>query len=364
MTRHILTEEEKIDILKKCDLYPRRWSIISRLTGIAPSTIKSFYLSYQKHGKMFPKRGRKQSIDPLDKQDVINYITIDPELSLNDLASMTDISKTSVYNILLENKITYHPKIAISPVTDRHKRNRVQFSMQFANIPYQNIPQIIFTDESTVEVNLKNGGVWRKRGFYNESAFYIREAHPLRVMVWGAIGPLGFRTPLILVRGNMDSESYIQMLRDNQIFPMISQAFGNHWWYQQDNAPPHCSKWSREQLQTMVPNLLEWPARSPDLSPIEHLWGYLKSKIAGKHFSSEQCLFDTLSKEWAEMPFEVVHNAYSSFQARCKVCFKYQGSHLNGHWKEVKNEHDSYRTQLMRVWNPWIQSFQIQEFPV
>lgn len=52
-------------------------------------------------------------------------------------------------------------------------------------------------------------------------------------------------------------------------FTNLSAKFKNDYAFQQENAPCHLSKYSVSLLSDCVPSLLDWPAKSPDLSPIE-----------------------------------------------------------------------------------------------
>ncbi len=41
----------------------------------------------------------------------------------------------------------------------------------------------------------------------------------------------------------------------------------------------------------------EWPSMSPDLNPIEHMWGILKWKMEKHHVSNIQLLCDVIMEE-------------------------------------------------------------------
>ena len=149
---------------------------------------------------------------------------------------MFDICPATVKGILNEDGINFAHKIGVPPLSNAHRNARVAFAHKYSTLPYHLMPNLIITDESTVEVCLEKGGIWRRRGHYPPELFYTKEAHPLSVMVWGGIGPLGFRTKLLHVKGSMDSRKYCHLLISNGIVANLWQYFGNDFVFQQDNA--------------------------------------------------------------------------------------------------------------------------------
>ena len=92
--------------------------------------------------------------------------------------------------------------------------------------------------------------------------------------------------------------------------------------------------------------MIVWPAYSPDLSPIEQVWAYLKQKLRGQSFETAEQLFEKIRDEWRRIPNSILHNFWESYFARAKICKDIKGACLNTNWKEVHQFHDTYRQPL------------------
>ena len=75
----------------------------------------------------------------------------------------------------------------------------------------------------------------------------------------------------------MDADFYIEILR-NQL-PGIKEMLGRNWRFQQDNDPKHTCRKAKGFINENIPVLIDWPANSPDINPIENLWGLVKKNV-------------------------------------------------------------------------------------
>lgn len=348
-----LTELEKIIILVQIGCHGPKYTFIGNQINRSPNTVKSFFKSFKQHKTLFPPRGPPKSINDETTNGILGSVTAYPTQTLSEISKDFDVSPTKVKFILNEKKINYFKKTAVVELTEKHKNNRVKFSEIFIQYNYFQIPKIIFTDESTFVVILENGGVWRTQGLYPPESFYYKNAHPPSVMIWAGIGPFGYKTKLLRFSGKVNSEYYCRQLEQNGIFEDLNNTFGRWWVWQQDNAPAHHSHVTQNFLSEKVPRSVEWPAKSPDLSPIEQVWDYMKDKIAGRRFNNADELFNALQAVWFAIPPEIIHNYYSSFLARCQTCHEIHGESLNGHWATVHQKHNAYRTKLCFAQNPF-----------
>ncbi len=94
---------------------------------------------------------------------------------------------------------------------------------------------------------------------------------PASLMVWGCISAYSMSS-LHVLEGTMNAERYIKVLEQHKL-PSRRQLFqGKPCLFQLDNAKSHTVAITTAWLRSRRVQVMNWPACSPDLSPIENIW--------------------------------------------------------------------------------------------
>ena len=96
-----------------------------------------------------------------------------------------------------------------------------------------------------------------------------------------------------------------------------------------DNARPHTAAATRRVLAAHNVDVLDWPANSPDLNPIEHVWDELGRRVRTNHaINTVHDLAAALQVEWNTLPAPFIQRYVDSMRCRITTCIAQNGGHM------------------------------------
>ena len=150
-----------------------------------------------------------------------------------------------------------------------------------------------------------------------------RKCEKTSLMVFGAISVDG-SVAFAVLNEHVTADTYLKTLKKH-IVPHM-KANPNAIW-QEDNASPHKAKKVQEYLREENIDVLEWPPKSPDLSPIEIIWAYMKRELNKNYPSTKEQLRRRLPAVFKQVATpEVCRNLISSFSKRVNKCYCAEGN--------------------------------------
>lgn len=185
-----------------------------------------------------------------------------------------------------------------------------------------------------------------------EAAF--KPNHPSSVNVYAGItefgttdlvvvsGTTGFQSPYTNKAGqqsrNIGIAEYKNVLLEG-LLPDGDRIFKGQgistWLLQQDNDPCHKvgSMQALEQFNQHgrhhVQLLQGWPPNSPDLSPIENLWGIVQSRVNRRGCETFQQFKAAVFEEWHNVDLPLLQALMGSMHSRMQQCIAANGGKIN-----------------------------------
>ncbi len=105
------------------------------------------------------------------------------------------------------------------------------------------------------------------------------------------------------------------------------RALGRRALFKHDNDPKHTSKATVGFLKKNRVRVIQWPSMSPDLNPIEHLWGILNRQAEHHSPSSIQSLKEVILEEWKKIDLAKCRQLVHSMPRRLGAVIKNHGGH-------------------------------------
>ncbi|GFV43156.1 transposable element Tc1 transposase [Trichonephila clavipes] len=249
--------------------------------GIAHSIVSRLWRQFQTTGRATRgfSSGRPRGNTPADDRYIVLQARRNRRQTAGEIARHTTqatgrpISRFTVARRLHGGGLFARRPVRCVPLTPAHRRRRSLWCLEHRNWRDNEWGRVLFTDESRFSLSSDSHRIliWRERGSRNHPSNIIeRDRYGGRgVLVWGGI-MLGNRTDLhIFDAGSVNGTRYCNKI----LLPYVRLfrgAMGLQFLFMDDNAPCHRTVAAEQLLESEDIERRDWPARSPDLNPIEH----------------------------------------------------------------------------------------------
>lgn len=334
--RH-LTEEEAVKVITLIE-DGRSQRYVANIIGVQQSTISRVVRRYRETGQYCRREGQGRRKITAAVDDRFLRVTalrtrhFTARMLQNDLlaARNVNISLQTVRNRLREDNLRASVPATGPRLTRAHRVARLQFAREHADWDLAQWSNVLFSDESRfcLYSSDRRMPVYRRPG-ERHSQCNFRNTESFgggSIMVWGGISYHG-RTELVAVNhGRMTGDRYIRDILEPHVIP-YGPFIGDNFTFMHDNARPHVARIVTEYLDEVNVTVMNWPARSPDINPIEHVWDRLGWEIQQDRIPCRTLgeLQNKLEMIWNNLDQHYIHNLFEGMPRRIQAVITARG---------------------------------------
>ncbi len=128
------------------------------------------------------------------------------------------------------------------------------------------------------------------------------------------------------VLNEVHSQRSHQEILEHFMLPSADKLYGDaDFIFQQDLAPAYTAKGTKSWFNDHGVTVLDWLANSPELNPIDNLWGIVKRKMRDSRPNNADDLKAALKASWASITPQQCHRLIASMPRRIAAVIHAKG---------------------------------------
>lgn len=268
---------------------------------------------FRENGLRSSSHERVLNLTQVQEIRIMNLIIEGPTLSTRRVGVIVGVSHNLVWKLWKRYGLhPYHYRKA-QGLLPADNFSRIAFCQCMNELLIQDpnmIGKILWMDEAQFTragvFNSKNQHQWKTEN--PQAVWATSYQHEFSVNMWAGILNNKLIGP-IEIPHRLNSENYLTFLQNLiflDFFEDVDLETIRTMWIQHDGAPAHYGTQVREYLNEEYPErwigrgspTIAWPARSPDLTPLDfYVWGTLKSKVYDFFFYQGTIYLGELKKQ-------------------------------------------------------------------
>jgi len=285
------------------------------------------------------KGGRPKLLSAQNEHYIVRKITsggLDTAVDVRkDLLQhqQVNVSADTIRRALRRNGLKSAAKVKKPLLRRSHIKARLEFAKNHQHWTTADWRRVIWSDETKINRFGSDGRKW----CWKEPGKRLQPNHVKKtikhgggsIMVWGCMtaeGP-GYLAKIV---GGLNAELYCVILNEDLIKTIKWYGLDHRKViFQHDNDPKHTAKKTMSWIKENDLVVLEWPAQSPDLNPIEHLWDHLKRRLANyeRMPSGINELWERVQVEWGKIKKDDCIHLIDSMQSRIAAVIEAKGGY-------------------------------------
>ena len=337
-----LTEEQRwtVVVMHKQGSSQRH---IAHTIGVHRNTVSAVIERYRATGSPASggRKGRRRCTDAETDFAIELTARIDKFTSPRRIRTQLflDASRRTVDRRLIEvgllGRVARHRR----DYSEAEVRDRLSFAGGYKDWTAEQWEKVLFSDEKTFYGLGNCGQVWVRRPAGEANALLPeytvhKQAHPVKLGAWGCFSAEGLGY-LKMYEENMDA-ALMRRTLDSELLPSARLFFREdppeQWYFLHDNDKKFKSLLVKDWIFRHGITVLDFPAYSPDLNPIENLWHFIQERVDQRPAKNVAELETVIREEWIKYNDEhkdtIRHLAHSMVR-RCKAVLDANGWHTN-----------------------------------